>query len=56
MEEEGMNIERLIAFCNNTISLNTFSKQFYQRLISQGGLTDEEADKIIDLNKIQKVF
>lgn len=55
MEEEGLNIEKLIAFCNNTIHLNSYVKQFSGRLTTQGGLTDEEVDKILDLNKLQKV-
>lgn len=49
-------MELCIAICNNTVALNAHTKALAVRLQGQGGLTEDETEKALDVSKLQKRF
>ncbi|CAD8111062.1 unnamed protein product [Paramecium primaurelia] len=56
IDEYQLSVSKLVAICNNTLSLHDNTKQFAKRLQSFGNLNDEEIEKVFDGQKITKNF
>lgn len=48
IDESMLKPEKLIAICNNTISLFDYTKSYAKRIQLIGGYSEEECDKVFD--------